>query len=49
MTANLLDVDGLRVGFPRGPHLRHVVAGIGYSIQAGRTLGVVGESAAASR
>jgi oligopeptide/dipeptide ABC transporter ATP-binding protein len=44
MTANLLDVDGLRVGFPRGPHLRHVVAGIGYSIQAGRTLGVVGES-----
>jgi oligopeptide/dipeptide ABC transporter ATP-binding protein len=44
MTEPLLDVSGLRVGFPRGGRLRHVVAGIGYSLAAGRTLGVVGES-----
>jgi oligopeptide/dipeptide ABC transporter ATP-binding protein len=44
MPSALLEVDGLRVGFPRGAQLRHVVAGIGYAIPAGRTLGVVGES-----
>jgi oligopeptide/dipeptide ABC transporter ATP-binding protein len=40
----VLDVDNLHVAFdlPAGP--RTVVAGVGYSIPAGRTLGVVGES-----
>jgi len=40
----VLDVDNLNVAFdlPAGP--RTVVAGVGYSIPAGRTLGVVGES-----
>ena len=40
----LLEVRDLRVGFARGGGTRQVVAGIGYSLQAGRTLGVVGES-----
>ncbi len=42
--APLLEVAGLEVAFdlPGGP--RTVVAGIGYSIPPGRTLGVVGES-----
>jgi oligopeptide/dipeptide ABC transporter ATP-binding protein len=39
-SAKLLEVSGLQVGFRQ----RHVVAGIGYSLAAGRTLGVVGES-----
>ena len=41
---NVLDVDGLHVTFdlPGGP--RTVVAGVGYGIAPGRTLGVVGES-----
>jgi ABC-type glutathione transport system ATPase component len=39
MTA-LLEVADLRVQFGK----RAVVAGIGYSVHAGRTLGVVGES-----
>jgi oligopeptide/dipeptide ABC transporter ATP-binding protein len=40
----LLEVAGLTVGFPRAGSLRQVVAGIGYQLAAGRTLGVVGES-----
>src|SRR5580698_9681592 len=40
MTAPILDIADLRVRF--GP--RSVVAGVGYSLAAGRTLGVVGES-----
>jgi oligopeptide/dipeptide ABC transporter ATP-binding protein len=36
----VLDVRGLTIGFPA----RQVVAGIDFSIRAGRTLGVVGES-----
>ncbi len=41
----LLTVTDLRVAFPRGKGLRReVVAGVDYSIEAGRTLGVVGES-----
>jgi oligopeptide/dipeptide ABC transporter ATP-binding protein len=44
MTAPLLEVAGLRVGFPREGRLREVVAGVGYRLEAGRTLGVVGES-----
>jgi oligopeptide/dipeptide ABC transporter ATP-binding protein len=39
-TRSVLDVRGLTVGFPA----RQVVAGIDFSINAGRTLGVVGES-----
>ena len=40
----LLEVDGLRIGFPRAEGVREVVAGIGYRLEAGKTLGVVGES-----
>ena len=40
----LLRVEGLRVSFARGGAVRDVVAGIGYAIAPGRTLGVVGES-----
>ena len=43
-SAPLLEVSGLRIGFPRGTDSRDVVAGIGYRLEAGRTLGVVGES-----
>jgi oligopeptide/dipeptide ABC transporter ATP-binding protein len=42
--AALLEVDGLQVGFPARDGIRNVVAGIGYSLAPGRTLGVVGES-----
>jgi len=44
MTAPLLEVSGLRIAFPREGGVREVVAGIGYRLEAGRTLGVVGES-----
>ena len=44
MTAVLLEVADLRVGFPAPGGRRDVVAGIGYRLDAGRTLGVVGES-----
>ena len=44
MTGPLLEVADLRVSFPRVGGHRRVVAGISYSLQAGRTLGVVGES-----
>lgn len=40
----LLDVNDLAVAFPHGGGERRVVAGISYSVFAGRTLGVVGES-----
>jgi oligopeptide/dipeptide ABC transporter ATP-binding protein len=40
----VLAVDGLTVGFPVAGGTRQVVAGIGYAVAAGRTLGVVGES-----
>jgi oligopeptide/dipeptide ABC transporter ATP-binding protein len=42
--APLVEVRDLRVAFPRPGGPREVVAGINYSIPAGRTLGVVGES-----
>jgi oligopeptide/dipeptide ABC transporter ATP-binding protein len=41
---DVLVVDNLSVGFPVPGGLRQVVAGIGFSVPAGRTLGVVGES-----
>jgi oligopeptide/dipeptide ABC transporter ATP-binding protein len=37
-------VSDLQVGFPAGDRVRNVVAGIGYTLSPGRTLGVVGES-----
>jgi oligopeptide/dipeptide ABC transporter ATP-binding protein len=40
----VLAVRGLTVGFPSRGGTRHVVAGIDFSVGAGRTLGVVGES-----
>jgi oligopeptide/dipeptide ABC transporter ATP-binding protein len=40
----LLEVSDLSVSFPRLGGRRRVVAGISYSLAAGRTLGVVGES-----
>jgi oligopeptide/dipeptide ABC transporter ATP-binding protein len=42
--SDVLNVAGLTVGFPVAGGTRQVVAGIGYSVAAGRTLGVVGES-----
>ncbi len=44
MTETLLEVADLRVRFPRPGGAREVVAGVGYRLAAGRTLGVVGES-----
>jgi oligopeptide/dipeptide ABC transporter ATP-binding protein len=41
---DVLTVSDLTVGFPSPGGLRPVVAGVGYSVAAGRTLGVVGES-----
>jgi oligopeptide/dipeptide ABC transporter ATP-binding protein len=40
----VLDVRGLTVGFPVPGGMRQVVAGVDFSVAAGRTLGVVGES-----
>ncbi len=42
--SSILSVAGLTVGFPVPGGVRQVVAGIDYSVPAGRTLGVVGES-----
>jgi oligopeptide/dipeptide ABC transporter ATP-binding protein len=44
VTPTLIEVADLRIGFPRGGGVRDVVAGIGYTLARGRTLGVVGES-----
>jgi oligopeptide/dipeptide ABC transporter ATP-binding protein len=41
---DVLAVDGLTVGFPVAGGIRQVVAGVDFSVPAGRTLGVVGES-----
>ena len=42
--SDVLAVTDLTVGFPAPGGVRQVVAGIGYRVAAGRTLGVVGES-----
>src|SRR5262249_49623862 len=42
--ATLLEVEDLNVAFEIGGRERRVVAGVSYSLPAGRTLGVVGES-----
>ncbi len=42
--APILGVAGLRVAFPAPGGRRQVVAGIGYALAPGKTLGVVGES-----
>ena len=44
MTGSLLSVEDLRVQFKVGPHLYRAVDGINFSVERGRTLGVVGES-----
>ncbi|HVJ54345.1 MAG TPA: ABC transporter ATP-binding protein [Aliidongia sp.] len=44
MTEPLLAVEHLTVAFPAEGKTRHPVAGISYTLEAGRTLGVVGES-----
>jgi oligopeptide/dipeptide ABC transporter ATP-binding protein len=43
-TAPLLAVENLTVAFPSRAGPRRVVEGLGYTVAAGRTLGVVGES-----
>ncbi|QYX57187.1 ABC transporter ATP-binding protein [Roseovarius sp. SCSIO 43702] len=40
----LLSVDKLRVGFRDGPRIMRAVDGVSFSVDRGRTLGVVGES-----
>ena len=40
----LLDVDDLQVGFDTEAGLVHAVGGVSFTIEAGRTLGLVGES-----
>ena len=42
--SDVLSVRGLTVDFPAPGSMRRVVAGIDFSVAAGRTLGVVGES-----
>ena len=43
--SDVLAVENLSVGFPvAGGKIRQVVAGIGFNVPAGKTLGVVGES-----
>ena len=42
--SDVLVVEDLSVAFPVAGGVRQVVAGIGFSVPAGRTLGVVGES-----
>ena len=42
--SEVLAVRGLTVAFPMERGVREVVAGIDFAVQAGRTLGVVGES-----
>ena len=42
--SDVLAVDNLSVAFPTAGGMRQVVAGIGFGVPAGRTLGVVGES-----
>jgi len=44
VTETLLEVEALEVGFPARAGIRNVVAGIGYTLAPGRTLGVVAES-----
>ena len=42
--SDVLVVEDLSVGFPAPGGVRQVVAGVGFAVPAGRTLGVVGES-----
>ena len=42
--ADVLAVENLSVAFPMARGMREVVAGVGFRVAAGRTLGVVGES-----
>ena len=44
MTAPLLDVEQLRVGFPRAGGVIHPVDGISFTVDRGETVALVGES-----
>jgi ABC-type dipeptide/oligopeptide/nickel transport system ATPase component len=45
----LLDVEDLRVDIPLADRVLHPVRGVSFALARGETLGIVGESAAASR
>lgn len=40
----LLEVDNLRVSFPTPTGVRHAVDGVSFTLNAGETLGIIGES-----
>jgi peptide/nickel transport system ATP-binding protein len=44
MNDALLEIDGLRLGFPAGDGVRTVVDGVSFELRDGEILGVVGES-----
>jgi oligopeptide/dipeptide ABC transporter ATP-binding protein len=44
MSPPLLEVENLRVEFQTEAGVNHAVDGVGFSVEAGRTLGIVGES-----
>ena len=44
MVDALLEIDGLRVGFDTEAGLVHAVDGVSFTVERGRTLGLVGES-----
>ncbi|MGL4438192.1 MAG: ABC transporter ATP-binding protein [Bosea sp. (in: a-proteobacteria)] len=44
MVHNLLEIDGLRIGFGQFGHLNEVVKGVSFRIAPGKTVALVGES-----
>ena len=46
---SLLEVTDLRVSFPTADGVVQAVRGVSFSVERGRTLGIVGESGSAGR